>query len=143
MKISDVMTPWALTANLRDGLRQTFDRMHERNIRHLPVLGDDGRLVGIITERDVRRPDTLDEHGVAVPFVLDNSMRVEEAMTHHPDTVKADDDLLAAVDLMVKSKYGAIPVVDDAGALAGVVSAVDALKVLRSLLERGADAELL
>lgn len=141
MLIRDVMTPLAITANLRDGLRQTLDRMHERGIRHMPVLGEDGRLAGMISDRDVRRPDTVDEAGVARPFVLDNHVKVEDAMTAEPDTVRGDDHLLAAVDLMVRSKYGAIPVVDGERRVVGVVSTIDALTVLRNLLESGVDME--
>ncbi len=56
MKVSDYMSSEVVTANLRDGLHQTFYRMLERGIRHMPVVGEGGTLVGIISERDLRRP---------------------------------------------------------------------------------------
>lgn len=135
MMIRDVMTPWAITANLRDGLHQTWERMRERGIRHMPVMAENDQLAGMISDRDVRRPDDLDADGVPRPFVLDNQTTVEQAMTPAPDRVRDVDPLITAVDLMIRSKYGALPVVDEDNTLVGLISAVDALRVLRDMLE--------
>lgn len=60
MFVRDYMTPAVVTAKLRDGLHQTFHRMLERGVRHMPLLGDAGEMVGIISERDIRRPEFVD-----------------------------------------------------------------------------------
>ena len=81
MRVRDYMTADVVYANLDDGLRQTFYRMRERGIRHMPVLGDREELVGIISDRDLRRPDWVDsEENVAHYYILDNASKVGGAM---------------------------------------------------------------
>ena len=85
MDVQEFMSREVVTANLRDGLRQTFYRMRERGVRHMPVLDDHQKLVGIISDRDLRRPDWVDdEENVAHYYILDNDTKVEQAMTRNP-----------------------------------------------------------
>ena len=129
MKVSQYMTSDVVTANLRDGLRQTFYRMRERDIHHMPVIGDNGELAGIISDRDLRRPDWVDdEQNVAHYYLLDNAHKVEESMTKGPATVGPDDDIQHAVEILLTKRIGALPVVDTDGRVVGVLSAVDMLR---------------
>ncbi len=132
MKVSDYMSECVITANLKDGLHQTWERMRERRIRHMPVLDEREVVVGIISDRDIRRPDAVDDglnhvHG----FVLDDSMKVSQAMTDHPTTITADLDLTEVVGIFVDRKYGAVPVVDGNGRAVGMLSAYDLLRAFR------------
>ncbi|MEL6179227.1 MAG: CBS domain-containing protein [Myxococcota bacterium] len=127
--IRDIMTTEVVTANLRDGLRQTFYRMLERDIRHMPVLDDEERLVGIVSDRDLRRPDWVDaEENVAHYYLLDNNTKVESAMSAGPDTVGPEDNIAQAVALFRKNRYGALPVIDGERRVLGMVSIYDLLK---------------
>ncbi len=131
MKIEKYMTSDVVTANLRDGLRQTFYRMRERRIRHMPVVDGD-ELVGIISDRDLRRPDWVDdEENVAHYYLLDNEHKVEGTMTRDPKVVRASDDVRQAVEILLDGNFGALPVVDDGGRLVGMISAVDMLRAFR------------
>ena len=135
MKIRDYMTTEVATANLRDGMRQTFFRMRERSIRHMPVLDDSGKLAGIISDRDLRRPDWVNtEENVAHYYLLDNAHKVQDAMTPAPVTGQAGDDVSAALGIMVERKFGALPVVDDRNHLVGVISTVDLLRAFQNHL---------
>jgi acetoin utilization protein AcuB len=135
MKVRQYMTSDVVTANLGDGLRQTFYRMRERDIHHMPVLDDEERLVGIISDRDLRRPDWVDdEQNVAHYYLLDNAHKVADTMTQGPEAVSPDDDIQTAVGALLKRKIGALPVVTEDGRLAGILSAVD---LLRAFHERG------
>jgi len=129
--VADHMSVNAITANLGDGLRQTWMRMRERDIRHMPVLDDHERLAGIVSDRDLRRPDTVDV-GTIDAFRLDDHMKVREVMTSPAVTVRADTPLLEALDLVLERRFGALPVVDDDGRVLGVLSAWDLLKATRS-----------
>ncbi len=128
MQIRDYMTAPPTTANLRDGLRQTWDRMQERRVRHMPVLDDDGRLVGIISERDLRRPSSLDEPNLTHLYALDNNTLVEEAMTPEPKTLREDVEFAVARDLFIQRRFGAVPVMDMNDRLIGILSIVDMLR---------------
>lgn len=131
MPIRDYMTDRVITANLRDGLRQTLQRMNERNVRHMPVLDDKGALAGMISERDLRRPAFVDGPNYAEPFRLDNQHKVSEAMTRAPITVGPDDDLDFALDVFIERRFGAIPVVEG-DCVVGILSTVDMLRALRA-----------
>lgn len=132
MKVSHYMTLDVITANPGDGLRQTFYRMRERDIRHMPVVGDDERVIGIISDRDLRRPDWVDdEENVAHYYLLDNAHKVEGTMTRDPKVVTPDDDLQQAVEIILELRIGALPVVSQDGRLAGMISAIDMLKAFR------------
>jgi acetoin utilization protein AcuB len=135
MRVREYMTSKVVYANLTDGLRQTFYRMREHGIRHMPVLGDREQLVGLISDRDLRRPDWVDtEENVAHYYILDNKKKVEGAMSINVMTVKAEDPVEIALDILLQRRYGALPVVDDAGALVGMLSAVDLLRAFRDSL---------
>jgi acetoin utilization protein AcuB len=133
MTVQEYMTPEVITANPSDGLRQTFYRMRERNIRHMPVIGEDERVIGIISDRDLRRPDWVDdEENVAHYYLLDNAHKVEGTMTRDPKVVAPEDDIQRAVEIILELKIGALPVVDGDGRLAGMISAIDLLRAFHA-----------
>ena len=135
MLVQDYMSREVITANAQDGLRQTFYRMRERGIRHMPVLGPQEKLVGIISDRDLRRPDWVDdEENVAHYYLLDNDQKVEGAMTASPVTVRASDTVEAAVTILVDRGFGALPVLDGDDKLTGMISTVDLLRAFRDML---------
>lgn len=132
MKVRQYMTSDVVTANPGDGLRQTFYRMRERDIHHMPVVGDGDEVVGIISDRDLRRPGWVDEEeNVAHYYLLDNAHKVADTMTQGPAVVGPEDDIRAAVAVLLERRIGALPVVQEDGRLAGIISAVDMLRAFR------------
>jgi acetoin utilization protein AcuB len=137
VNVSDHMTTTPVCANLRDGLHQTYYRMRERGIRHMPVLDEHGGLAGIITERDLLRPGYVDDGPtVSGSFVLDNAQHVASAMTPDPITVRPETPITEALPLFVERRYGAVPVVDGEGRLVGILSAIDLLRAFSESLAR-------
>lgn len=129
MKVEDFMSKEVVTANPRDGLRQTFYRMRERNVHHMPVLDEHERVIGIISDRDLRRPDWVDdEENVAHYYILDNEHKVEQAMAREPLTIHRNDNIKDVVKVFRKLHYGALPVVDDDRRLVGILSVYDLLR---------------
>lgn len=109
-------------------LAQAHQVMRERKIRHLPVV-DDGRLVGLVSQRDLYLLQTL--RG------LDPAMEtVEEAMSREPFAVRPDAPLDEVALAMAEHKYGSAVVVDQ-GVVVGLFTTVDALRALAALLRRG------
>ena len=128
MKVSDHMSKEIFCANLRDGLRQTFYRMRERGVRHMPVLDDQGNLAGMVSDRDLRRPDWVDgEENVAHYYLLDNATKVETVMTKPAVAVSPDDTLEKAATLLSEHRYGALPVATE-DKVVGILSVHDALR---------------
>jgi CBS domain-containing protein len=100
--------------------------MKVRHFRHLPVVDDRGRLVGIVSDRDLARvPFTATGAGQAVP----TGMPVERIMTTAVITVRPDDDVAEAARLMWEHKVGALPVVEN-GRLIGILTEIDLMRML-------------
>ena len=132
MKVVELMTNDPLTVAAAETVGKVDELMAGNNIRQIPVVN--GReLVGIVTDRDVRAflGDTL----LSNPEDRDRALKtaVGDIMTTKPLFITPDDDLKDAVELLIEQKFGAIPVVDEAEGLVGIVSYVD---VLRSYLDR-------
>lgn len=136
MKVEHFMSKEVVTANPRDGLRQTFYRMRERNVHHMPVLDEHERVIGIISDRDLRRPDWVDdEENVAHYYVLDNEHKVEQAMAREPLTIHRNDNVKDVVKVFRKLHYGALPVVDDDRRLVGILSVYDLLRAFDEMAD--------
>jgi len=113
---------------------EAHDRMVESGIRHLPVVDDDNRVVGVLSIDDLRAalPVLLN---VRAPLPAEDrevarEWSVGELMTHAPETLHADASLGEAADLMADRRIGCVPVVDDDGRLTGLLSETDALRAL-------------
>jgi acetoin utilization protein AcuB len=132
MKVVDVMTTHPLTVSLTDTIGQADEFMNTNRIRQLPVV-QGKRLVGIVTDRDIRSflSGSLLETPGARERALSSAVR--EIMTTEPITVSPDDDLQEAVEIMIEEKIGGIPVVDEPEGLVGIVTYVD---ILRCFLNR-------
>jgi len=138
--IADVMTPNPITVMPDDSLRVARDRMAEGDFRRLPVV-QSGRLVGIISNRDMRRvmnsPFALRERWY--DDVILDQLKVWGVMTANPITVDVDASLVVAARLMRDHKIGGLPVVSKDYAqneecLVGIITETDLLEYLIRLL---------
>ena len=126
-RIRRFMTPSPHTITTRHTLAEAHQAMRERGVRHLPVL-DDGRLVGVVSQRDLYLLETLEcvDPGVEV---------VAEAMVQDPYAVPPDAPLEEVASAMAASKFGCAVVVDR-GAVIGLFTTVDALRALAAVVRR-------
>jgi acetoin utilization protein AcuB len=99
--------------------------MREQHIRHLPVLHQ-GKLVGVLTDRDLRLVETLSD-------VDPTKVAVSEAMTPDPYVVSPDAELNEVVAMMAAKKYGSA-VISDNGKVVGIFTTVDACSAFAELL---------
>ena len=138
MIAKDVMTPDPLTLTAQATIEDAAALMHERNIRHLPVVDEQGALTGMVSDRDVGHLDLgrmIGDEGVdGVRRHLDTP--VGRLMTPQVLTVGPDDDVDELVEIMLESRIGAVPVVQaPSGRVVGIVSYVDLLRAFRDHLE--------
>lgn len=115
MLISRLMTYGAATVSSHDTLQTAADLMKKGGFRRVPVV-DEGKLVGIVSDRDVR------EHSGYLELT-----RVTAAMTADLQTVTPKMSVEDAARLMIEHKIGGLPVVDD-GKLVGMITTTDVLK---------------
>lgn len=135
MRVKDVMTRNPTTISPADNLQTALTRMGKL-YRRLPVVDDSGKLVGIITDRDLRlamnSPYILRERWQD-EFLLTEFL-VENCMTFNPATIMADASLNEAIDLLLKGRFSGLPVVDDNHHVVGVITVTDLLRALQSML---------
>jgi acetoin utilization protein AcuB len=135
VEITEIMTQSVVTLSPEQSLRQAVELLLTHRIRHLPVVDGDSRLVGIVTDRDVKRATPSLLSGVdrkEYERVLEET-RVAQFMTREPMAITPNTPLRTVVKIFVDSKVGALPVVHD-GRLVGIVTEIDLLRVLHDML---------
>lgn len=120
------MTPDVRVVHPDDSIARLRDVMSEKHIRHVPVIDEDGSLVGLVSERDLlRRAAGLeDEVPLSLSEELSAALKVSDVMTWSVETVEADDDVATAAAIMLENKYGCLPVLEQ-GELAGILTEAD------------------
>ena len=115
------MSTALVTVKPSDNLVSARAEMEVGLIRHLPVVDDRKRLVGVISDRDVIHLRATNKH-------------VSDVMTRDVITVKPDAPAAAAATVMLDHKISSVLVVDDDQTLVGVVTQTDYLELARRLL---------
>jgi acetoin utilization protein AcuB len=126
VRVAERMTPTVVTIRRDTTATTAWALMKVRRFRHLPVVDDRGRIVGIVSDRDLTHvPSTPTRAGQSVP----TSVPVERIMTAMVISVRPDDDIAEAARLMWEHKIGALPVVEN-DRLVGIISELDLLRML-------------
>ena len=107
--------------------------MTERGFRHVPVTDEEGRLVGMISDRDVRTAIGDPAEALRSELVEVEELRVSGVMTSPAESVPEDAPLSAVAERLAHASIGALPVVDRNGRVTGIVSYVDVVRVLLEL----------
>jgi acetoin utilization protein AcuB len=131
MRVSDLMSRDVATVGVADSCQEAVARMVRRKIRHLPVVERDGRLVGVVTDRDLRHrlfePRVMKEIGtVSVDQIL-KTVPVKDIMSAPVVTVGPQDELETAARVMLEDKVGSLPVVEN-GRVVGIITETDLLR---------------
>jgi CBS-domain-containing membrane protein len=136
--LKEIMVRRVFTANTADLLSAVEAKFRLHGVRHLPVVDDRNRVVGIFTLRDLGRclsPRKTEEGYRFDPEQLDRFI-LKYVMTKDPLVLRPDDTLMHAVDIMARDKYGCIPITDAGGILAGIVTQIDVLKFFARQLRK-------
>lgn len=133
MTAGDVMTPDPETVTPEATLSDAWDLMRERGVRHVPVVKEDGALVGMLSDRDLlfsaaEERLELGRSRLEVPVV--------EVMSADVLVVEPETELSEVVSIILEARVGAVPVVR-AGTreVVGIVSYVDVLRAAQELFE--------
>ncbi len=126
------MTASLVTLSPSTSVRDAIRLIEDMEIRHLPVV-EEGQLVGIVSDRDLRPLPPPDDTTPLDPSWLDRT--VSDIMTREVISVDVTEDLGVAVDVMLRYGVGAVPAVDpETGGLMGIISYVDVLRAVRPSL---------
>lgn len=132
MPVQNWMTTDVVSVTPETSLLKVGKLMKDHHVRRLPVLDEKGRVVGIISDRDVRdaspsKATTLDMYEM---HYLLAELKAKNIMTTNPLTVKPSDSVEQAALLMLDNKVGGLPVVEESGKLVGIISDHDVFKAL-------------
>jgi len=121
--VSDIMTKDPIALDASDDLSLANVIFHFGNFRHLPVVRG-GKPIGLVSQRDYLRAVSK---GGEVTLA-------GEAMTKPVEWVTPETPLAKALRLMIRKKYGCLPVVDRKGKLVGIVTETDATRLAARLV---------
>lgn len=128
----ELMTEAPTTIRSTAKVRAAADLLQSLDVRHLPVTDDDGALVGMLSDRDLRSLQT--PYVVAGEYVGDLRAALDASvatiMSADPISVDSDADASEVVELMLEHKVGAVPVTNADGALVGIISYMDVLRAI-------------
>lgn len=137
--IASIMSTDLVTISGDDSLQTARELMHDKKIHHLPVLGDDGSLVGLITLTDLlaatdsRLRDDQDRMHAA-------DIKAKSVMQTDVATVDENAGIREAALFLEKHRIGCLPVVTG-GTLRGIITDTDFVGVAINLLEQMEETE--
>jgi acetoin utilization protein AcuB len=121
------MTPDPITVGLNTSLPEIHQIMVSEEIRRLPVVDENGRLIGIVTLGDVRgaQPSPATSLSIWEMNYLLSSLDVEKIMTPDPITVTPEQTVGEAARIMLENRISGLPVVETDGRLVGIITESD------------------
>jgi CBS domain-containing protein len=121
LRVSDLMTTALVTVKANETITSAHAEMQVGVIRHLPVVDDRGRLIGVLSDRDVLHARNA-------------QVKIANVMTKDVITVRPEAPAVEAATIMLDQKISSVLVVDDAGTLIGMVTQTDYLDLARRSL---------
>ena len=146
MFVSQSMTRKVITIDQEADIFEAQEKMAHNRIRHLPVIDPQDRLIGIVTDRDIRSAlpfKLFKDPGLEADKEDISDLKIKDVMTQNPRTISADDTIQDALLLIQDLRVGALPVVDDQGKLKGIISVRDLLRAFINVLGIGESGTLL
>jgi len=134
MLVKDWMSKTVITVDMNDSMNEAMKLLKEHDIDMLPVMKK-GQLVGIVTDRDLKRASASDATTLEVHelLYLVSKIKVKDIMTKNPITVPVDFTVEEAAEVFMKNKISGAPVVDETGEVVGTITKADLFRVLIAL----------
>ncbi|MEW6200746.1 MAG: CBS domain-containing protein [bacterium] len=134
MRVKDYMTNNIVVIERDKPVSEAKRLLDENHFRHLPVV-DDGKVVGIVSDRDINRTLAIAESVRTVCGVeTDKDMKIEDIMTGDFLSIGGDESLRNAAKIMAERKIGCLPVVED-DRLVGIITETDIMRVFAEVAD--------
>lgn len=134
--LREIMTSEVQTLRSEQKLIDAIQFLHEHQVRHIPILDGAGALVGILTDRDVKRatPSALAPGQREVWTKVVQETELAKVMSREPVTAHGDTTLIEALERFVEDRIGCLPIVEG-GELVGIVTARDLFRASLAALK--------
>ena len=134
--VADIMSTDVYTLAPDDSLQDARKLMTEHNIRHIPIVTEDQRLEGLLSQRDMlAAADSILLPHIEDSEAIESRISISSVMTLDPATTDAHTSLRGAALYMQHHRIGCLPVVRD-GTLVGIITDSDFLTIAIDLMER-------
>lgn len=136
MLVRERMSKNLITVTRQTGVDDALRLMRDKNIRRLPVVDNQGKLVGIVSDKDLylASPSPASSLDIFELRYLLARLSVEKIMSAPVITVQPDTPLEEAARIMADRKIGGLPVLDDGENLVGIITESDLFKIFVELL---------
>ncbi len=124
-EVGALMSPEPMTVAPDTPVGEVWRTMTERRFRHMPVVEDGGGLVGIVTQRDL----IVAAQGSEQRIDLNDNRPVSELMNRQVDRVRPECCAAEAARHMLRTKRSCLPVVDETGAVVGILTEADYMRL--------------
>jgi len=133
MLVMKWMSKTVVTVDINDSMKDAIKLLKENDINMLPVM-EKGKLVGILTDRDVKRSSASDATTLEIHelLFLISKIKVRDIMTKDPITVPSDYTIEETAEVLLEKNVSGVPVVDKKK-LVGVITQTDIFRALISL----------
>ncbi len=131
MLVREWMTEDLIVVKEDTSMLKASKLLKEHDIRRLPVVNEEGRLVGIVSDRDIKdaspsKATTLEIHEL---HYLISEIKIRDIMTRDPLTVLSTDTVERAAQILEEKGYGSLPVVNSEDQLVGIITDHDIYKI--------------
>ena len=137
MFVSQSMTREVITIDKDADIFEAKDKMDKHRIRHLPVVAKDNRIIGIVSDRDIRSAlpcSLLKDYDTGKVREKLLAFKIKDIMIIDPFTISLSYTIQDSLLLMQKTRVGAFPVVDKQGRIKGIISTRDLLRAFINVL---------
>ncbi len=141
-RVRDYMTSTVTSLTVNARLLDAALLIRRTGKRHVPVISADGKVLGIISDRDVSRlaPSVLSPLGADEYNKIFEGTPITLAMTKDPVTIHPDAPVQQAVHIMISRRFSSVLVAEPDGKLVGIITVTDLLGLLDQLLARSEKA---
>ena len=131
MLVGNWMTKDVISVDVNDSMQDAARLIRKHKIKRLPVM-ENGKLVGIVTDRDLKRASASDVTTLEIHelLFLISEIKISDIMTKDPITIPLDYTIDEAAQILLEHKLSGAPVVDGEGQVAGVITQTDIFRVL-------------
>ena len=136
--VAQLMTADPLCVTRQSTLKDAHDLMREKNIRHIPVIDENGELVGMLTQKIMiaKVMGLMAQFGAIALERKEKQQLVADMMATDFAAVTADQSLQQVAGFFVKNRHGCMPVVDEHNKLKGILTSSDVVRLAAELLAK-------
>ncbi len=138
ISIHELMSTELYTLHPRNTLHDAHALMTQHKVRHIPLIDDDNKFVGLLSQRDLLAMSVSSFADISNDErdELETGIPLSAVVTREVVTAEEETSLLEAARFMLNTKHGCLPVIDSQGRLKGILTEADFVRLAIHLLEK-------